>query len=90
MPLPALLTIQSGINKPRYATLKGIMAAKTKPIRKLNPADLGLSQGDLAQRQQVLKLYAPAKTTQTEFLQGSPKEISARLVDKLRNESRVI
>ena len=37
MPLPALLTIQSGINKPRYATLKGIMAAKTKPIRKLAP-----------------------------------------------------
>ena len=90
MPLPALLTIQSGINKPRYATLKGIMAAKTKPIRKLTAADLGLSQGDLAARQRILKAYAPAKTTQTQYLQGSPKEISARLVDKLRNEARVI
>jgi electron transfer flavoprotein beta subunit len=90
MPLPALLTIQSGINKPRYATLKGIMAAKTKPIRKLAAADLGLSQGELAPRQRVLKVYVPAKATQTEFLQGSPKEIAARLVDKLRNESRVI
>jgi electron transfer flavoprotein beta subunit len=90
MPLPALLTIQSGINKPRYATLKGIMAAKAKPIRKLNAADLGLSPEDLAPRQRVLKVYLPAKTTQTQFLQGSPKEICARLVDKLRNESRVI
>jgi electron transfer flavoprotein beta subunit len=90
MPLPAVLTIQSGINKPRYATLKGIMAAKKKPIQKLVPADLGLNREDLAPRQRVLKMYMPAKATQTEFLQGSPKEIAARLVDKLRNESRVI
>ena len=90
MPLPALLTIQSGINKPRYATLKGIMAAKSKPIRKLTAADLGLSPADVAPRQRILKVYAPAKSTQTQFLQGSPKEISARLVDKLRNEARVI
>ena len=90
MPLPALLTIQSGINKPRYATLKGIMTAKSKPIRKLTATDLGLSPADLAPRQRVLRVYAPAKTSQTQFLQGSPKEISARLVDKLRNEARVI
>ena len=90
MPLPALLTIQSGINKPRYATLKGIMAAKNKPVRKLSAADLGLGQLELATRQRVMKVYAPAKSTQTEFLQGSPKEIAARLVDKLRNEARVI
>jgi electron transfer flavoprotein beta subunit len=90
MTLPAVLTIQSGINKPRYATLKGIMAAKSKPLRKLTAADLGLSQEDLAPRQRVLKVYAPAKTAQTQFLQGSPKEVSVRLVDKLRNEARVI
>ena len=90
MPLPALVTIQSGINKPRYATLKGIMAAKSKPIRKLTSADLGLTAGDLAPRQRILKVYPPARTAQTEFLQGSPKEVAARLVDKLRNESRVI
>ncbi len=90
MPLPALLTIQSGINKPRYATLKGIMAAKNKPIQKLTPADLGLTPEDLAPRQKVSKVYVPAKKGQTEFLQGSPKEIAARLVDKLKNESRVL
>ncbi len=90
MPLPALLAIQSGINKPRYASLKGIMAAKNKPIQKLTAAELGLSASDLVPRQKISKVYVPARKAQTEFLQGSPKEIATRLVDKLRNEARVI
>jgi electron transfer flavoprotein beta subunit len=90
MPLPALLTIQSGINKPRYATLKGIMAAKNKPLQKLTLADLGLSPEDLAPRQRISRVYVPAKKGQTEFFEGNPKEIAARLVDKLKNESRVL
>ncbi|MBZ5563397.1 MAG: electron transfer flavoprotein subunit beta/FixA family protein [Acidobacteriia bacterium] len=90
LPLPAVLTIQSGINKPRYATLKGIMAAKSKPLKKLTPADLGLSPQDLAPRQRITKVYVPPKAARTEFLQGSSKEIAARLVDKLKNEARVI
>ncbi len=90
MPLPALLAIQSGINKPRYASLKGIMAAKNKPIRKLTAADLGLSAADLAPKQIISKVYVPARKAQTEFLQGNPKEIATRLVDKLRNEARII
>jgi electron transfer flavoprotein beta subunit len=90
MPLPALLTIQSGINKPRYASLKGILAAKNKPLKKLTAADLGLSPEDLAARQWITKVYVPAKKGQTEFLEGTPKEIATRLVDKLRNEARVL
>jgi electron transfer flavoprotein beta subunit len=90
MPLPALLTIQSGINKPRYASLKGILAAKKKPLEKLTAADLGLTAEDLAPRQRISKVYVPAKKMQTEFLEGSPKEIAARLVDKLKNEARVL
>ena len=90
MQLPALLTIQSGINKPRYATLKGIMAAKKKPIQKLTAAELGLSAEDLAPRQRILKVYVPPKAAQTEYLEGSPKDIATKLVDKLRNEARVI
>lgn len=90
MPLPALLTIQSGINKPRYATLKGIMAAKNKPIQKLTPADLGLSAADIAPRQTLSKVYVPVKRSKTEFLEGTPKEIAAKLVDKLKNEARVL
>jgi electron transfer flavoprotein beta subunit len=90
LPLPSVLAIQSGINKPRYATLKGIMAAKSKPIKKLTPGDLSLTPADLAPRQRILKVYMPTKSAQTEFLQGTSKEIAARLADKLKNEARVI
>ena len=90
MPLPALLTIQSGINKPRYATLKGIMGAKKKPLQKLGASDLGLTAADLAPRQTISKVYVPVKKSQTEFLEGNPKEIATRLVEKLRNEARII
>lgn len=90
MPLPALLTIQSGINKPRYATLKGIMAAKNKPLKKLSMADLGLSAADLAPKQKITRVYVPQKRANTEFFEGSGKEIAAKLVDKLRNEARIL
>ena len=90
VPLPALLTIQSGINKPRYATLKGIMAAKSKPIQKVSLASLGLSPADLAPKQKVSRIYAPVKKADTEFFEGSPKDIAARLADKLKNEARVL
>ena len=90
MPLPAVLTIQSGINKPRYATLKGIMSAKNKPLQKLTAQDLGLDAEALKPRQIISRIYIPAKTAQTEFIEGNPKEIAERLVDKLKNEARVI
>ena len=90
MPLPALLTIQSGINKPRYATLKGIMSAKNKPIRKLNLQDLDVALGELSPRQQISRIYVPERNAQTEFVEGSPQEIAARLVDKLKNEAHVL
>lgn len=90
MPLPALLTIQSGINKPRYATLKGIMGAKTKQIRKLTIAELGLSAADLAPRQKISRVYVPEKRTNTEFFEGSTKEIAVKLVDRLKNEAKVL
>jgi electron transfer flavoprotein beta subunit len=90
MPLPALLTIQSGINKPRYATLKGIMSAKNKPIQKFTPAALGLTPDDLEPRQKITKIYFPVKNVKTEFLEGSAKEIAAKLAEKLKNEARVL
>ncbi len=89
MPLPAVLTIQSGINKPRYATLKGIMAAKNKPLQKLTARDLGLNPDALKPLQAVSRVYVPQKKGHAEFIEGSPKEIAARLVDKLKNDARV-
>ncbi|MDE3180498.1 MAG: electron transfer flavoprotein subunit beta/FixA family protein [Acidobacteriota bacterium] len=90
LPLPALLTIQSGINKPRYATLKGIMGAKSKPVEKLTLAALGLDASQIAPLQRITRIYAPAKKAKTEFIDGTPKEIAARLADKLKNEARVL
>jgi electron transfer flavoprotein beta subunit len=86
-PLPAVLTIQSGINKVRYATLKGIMAAKKKEIVTISRESLGIS---VLPTQRVEKIYVPTKTKKTEFLTGTPKEAAAKLVEKLKFEARVI
>jgi len=86
-PLPAVLSIQSGINKVRYATLKGIMAAKKKEITTIARESLGVST-ELTQR--VEKIYVPTKTKKTEFLTGTPKEVASKLVEKLKFEARVI
>ena len=88
MPLPAVLTIQSGINKLRYATLMGIKQAKTKPLQKVTLADVQSAvSGNL---QKIERLYVPQKTKKTELLEGSAAEIAKKLVDKLRNEVRVL
>jgi electron transfer flavoprotein beta subunit len=86
-PLPAVLSIQSGINKVRYATLKGIMAAKKKEIAVITRESLGVS---VEPTQRVEKIYVPTKTKKTEFLTGQPKEVAAKLVEKLKFEARVI
>ncbi|SRR5579884_56657 len=87
MPLPALLTIQSGINKVRYATLMGIKKAKTKPLRRVSPAELGVQ---VEPRQEIRTVYQPKKTKQTQFIEGGPKEAAAKLVEKLKFEARVL
>ena len=87
LPLPAVLTIQSGINKPRYATLKGIMAAKKKEIATVARESLGVTS---APTQKVERVYVPQKTKKTEFITGSPKEIATKLVEKLQHEARVL
>ena len=84
MPLPALVTIQSGINQLRYATLKGIMAAKKKEIKKVAAA------APVTSRQRVLGLYAPQKAKQTVMIGGSAAEAAKELVMRLREEARVL
>jgi electron transfer flavoprotein beta subunit len=89
MPLPAVLTIQSGINQLRYATLKGIMAAKKKEIRAVPAAAAQAASGGGA-RQKIVGLYVPEKTKQTRMIEGSSQEAAAVLVRALRDEARVI
>jgi electron transfer flavoprotein beta subunit len=88
MPLPALLTIQSGISKLRYATLMGIKKAKSKEVKRLTPADLGVSAAN--PRIVVERVYAPERTKRTQLFDGSPQDAAARLVEKLKFEVRVI
>ncbi len=87
LPLPAVLTIQSGISKLRYATLMGIKKAKTKEIRRVTGAELGVAASPAVT---IERVYAPQKTKQTEILDGSPKEAAAKLVERLRFGVRVL
>ena len=84
MPTPALLTIQSGINQLRYATLKGIMSAKKKEVRVVE------APADLAAHQEILKLYVPEKSKETQLIDGAPAEAAAELVRILKEEARVL
>jgi len=84
LPLPCLLTIQSGINQLRYATLKGIMAAKKKEIRKVTPP------ATAEPTQRILSVYFPEKGKKTEMISGSPAEAAKSLVKRLREDARVI
>jgi electron transfer flavoprotein beta subunit len=87
MPLPAVLTIQSGINKLRYATLMGIKKAKTKEIKRLTAAELGVPAAPAAS---IERVYLPQRSKQTQMIEGSAREAAAKLVEKLRFEARVI
>ena len=87
MPLPAVLTIQSGINKLRYATLMGIKKAKTKEIKRLTAAELSVAATPTAV---IERVYLPQRTKQTQMLDGNAKEAAAKLVEKLKFEVRVI
>jgi electron transfer flavoprotein beta subunit len=84
MPLPAVLTIQSGINQLRYATLKGIMAAKKKEIRRV------AAPAGLVPRQRIVSLYVPQKSKNTQLIAGLPADAAKELVRRLRDEARVI
>jgi electron transfer flavoprotein beta subunit len=87
MPLPAVLTIQSGSNKLRYATLMGIKKAKTKEIKKLTAADLGGAPAAVAV---IEKIYVPHKNKQTQLFEGDAKTAASQLVEKLKFEARVL
>ncbi len=84
--LPSLFTIQSGISQIRYASLKGIMAAKKKEVR-----DVALNVEEFSSAATVEKVYMPLKTKQTQMLgSGDGKAGAVELVEKLKSEVRVL
>jgi electron transfer flavoprotein beta subunit len=93
LPLPAVLTIQSGINTVRYATLKGIMGAKKKEVRKVAPADVGVDGGQIGKagrKVEVTRLHVPEKAKGAELIEGDPAGAAATLVDRLQKEAKVL
>jgi electron transfer flavoprotein beta subunit len=84
LPLPALLTIQSGINKLRYSTLMGIKKARSKGIKPIK------ASGASAASVQLEKIYAPQRSKQTRLLEGDARKQAAQLVEVLRHEVRAI
>ncbi len=91
--LPAVLEIQAGINHPRYASLKGIMAAKKKPIEELSTAELGLTSAEVGaagSRLETVTVAFPASGRGAQILQGDAATAARALVEKLRKEARVL
>lgn len=85
--LPALLTVQSGISRLRYATLMGIKKARSKEVKVTTAAELGVDAKPMV----VLEsLTTPLKKKQGELMTGTAKEQAAKLVEKLRFEARAI
>src|ERR1700757_3684725 len=88
LPTPAVLTIQSGINKLRYASLIGIKQAKNKPLRKVTWAEV---EPKLSKNlQQIERLYIPVKQKKTEMIEGPPAEVARKITEYLKNTARVI
>jgi electron transfer flavoprotein beta subunit len=93
LPLPAVITVQTGINEPRYASIKGIMAAKRKEMKTPGPADLGIDPskvGAAGSRLRFFDLAVPAKKEGGEVLTGSTEEIAVALVKRIRENTGVL
>jgi electron transfer flavoprotein beta subunit len=91
--LPAVFEIQAGLNHPRYASLKGIMAAKKKEIAEVKAADLGLDASEVGaagSRIEIVSVSFPDSSKGAQILQGDAKAVAQQLVDKLQKEARVL
>jgi electron transfer flavoprotein beta subunit len=87
MPLPVVLTIQSGIKRLRYATLMGIKKAKTKEVKVLQASELDVQPANATES---VRVYLPQRNKQLQLLTGDPKQVAHDLVEKLRFEARAL
>jgi electron transfer flavoprotein beta subunit len=91
MKMPVVLGIQSGINQPRYPTLPGIMKAKKKRLDAKKASDIGLAEvGEAGSRTKFVRMFFPVSEHKAEIIEGDAKTAAAKLVDKLKNEAKVI
>jgi electron transfer flavoprotein beta subunit len=88
--LPAVISAQKGLNEPRYASLKGIMAAKKKPVDVKDAAALGLSASDLAPKTKVVSLELPPARPPIKMIEGDAETQVEELLRLLHEEAKVI
>jgi electron transfer flavoprotein beta subunit len=93
VPLPAVFTCQKGLNEPRYASLKGIMKAKKKPLETKAPADIDASADEVGKagaKTTVLTMALPAEREAGRIVEGEPEDVAKEVVKLLREEAKVI
>ena len=85
--IPALLTVQTGINEPRYATLRAIKQAREKPLEVVSLDELGLDQAAMAAAagSRVVSIAHPERGEGAEMLDGGPAEVAARIIEIVRD-----
>jgi len=92
LPMPALLSIQTGLNEPRYVSIMGIRKARKKEIAVKGLGDLGLTGDDVGEAgswMRVQRVYAPPVEKEPEILEGSPEEVAGRLVEVFRSRGLI-
>ncbi|MCJ7424500.1 electron transfer flavoprotein subunit beta/FixA family protein [Candidatus Bathyarchaeota archaeon] len=90
--LPALFSVQTGINEPRYVSIMGIRKAMQKEIKTMTLADTGLTENDVGEAGSWTKMenmYVPPVEKQAEFLKGNPEEVAGKLVEILKSRGLV-
>ena len=90
--LPALFSVQTGINEPRYVSIMGIRKALQKEIKVMTLADTGLSETDVGEAGSWIKtekMYVPPVEKQAEFLKGSPDEVATRITEILKSKGLI-
>jgi electron transfer flavoprotein beta subunit len=88
--LPAVISAQKGLNEPRYASLKGIMAAKKKPLEVKDAAALGLSAAELAPKTRVTSLELPPARQAVKMIEGDAPTQARELLRALHQDAKVI
>lgn len=86
LPTPCLLTVQFGINEPRYASVAAILKATRQPIQEVLLADLGLAEASLGGRLAIRRMYVPEVTHQAEMLEGEAPDVAKQLADVLKEK----
>ena len=90
--LPTVLTIQTGINEPRYVSILGIRKAMKKEIKVLGLADIGLSENDVGEAgswMKIEKMFVPPVEKQAEFIKGTPEEVATKIAEIIKSKGLI-